>query len=270
MVARLSHQENASAAEPPLTKPAAQRIVSTARRHFFAHGFRSVTMDDLANELGMSKKTLYASFAAKTDLLRAVLLDKFDSIETDLERIASAASSDVLDSLHQLLACVQRHAEEIQPPFVRDIRREAPEMFQLVQSRRRDVIQRYFGNILEAGRRAGIFRIDISTRLMIEILLGATETIMNPPKMAELGLTPKSGFLTIITVFLEGVLTEKGRSRERSGDKEQTGRQRDNESRPRKAKRHGDKGKTGRQGDREPRRQGESRENARAPARGDV
>ncbi|PYK63066.1 MAG: hypothetical protein DME50_18215, partial [Verrucomicrobia bacterium] len=37
-----------------------QRIVEAARAHFFSHGFRSVTMDDLAEELGISKKTLYA------------------------------------------------------------------------------------------------------------------------------------------------------------------------------------------------------------------
>jgi AcrR family transcriptional regulator len=203
---------------------AAQRIVSAARRHFLAHGFRSVTMDDLAEELGMSKKTLYASFASKADLLRAVLLDKFRSIESDLEGINSESAGDVLRSLQQLLVCVQRHAEEIQPPFVRDLRREAPEMFQLVQSRRRDVIQRHFGKIFDDGRRTGIFRKDIPTRLMIEILLGATEAIMNPPKMAELGLTPKTGFLTIITVVLEGVLTEKGRPgelrRRDQGDRE--------------------------------------------------
>ena len=96
-------------------------------------------------------------------------------------------------------------------------------MFQLVQSRRRDVIQRHFGNILDEGRKAGIFRKDISTRLMIEILLGATEAIMNPPKMAELGLTPKIGFLNIITVVLEGVLTDRGRSRAtRSHEDKQT------------------------------------------------
>jgi AcrR family transcriptional regulator len=202
----------------------AQRIVSAARRHFLSHGFRGVTMDDLAEELGMSKKTLYASFASKADLLRAVLLDKFRSIESDLEGINSESASDVLRSLQQLLTCVQRHAEEIQPPFVRDLRREAPEMFQLVQSRRRDVIQGHFGKIFDDGRRTGIFRRDIPTRLMIEILLGATEAIMNPPKMAELGLTPKTGFLTIITVVLEGVLTEKGRPGERQGERE-TGRQ---------------------------------------------
>jgi AcrR family transcriptional regulator len=189
------------------------RIIAVARQHFFAHGFRGVTMDDLAGELGMSKKTLYASFPTKTDLLRAVLLDKFCRVEADLQRIAAGFSDDMFDSLHQLLACLQRHTEEIQPPFVRDIRREAPQMFELVQTRRRQIIQTYFGSLLDECRKAGIVRKDISTRLIIEILLGATEAIMNPVRIAELGLTPKAGYSTIINVVFEGVLTEKGRRR---------------------------------------------------------
>ena len=192
--------------------PAAHRIIAAARNHFFAHGFRSVTMDDLAEELGMSKKTLYAAFPSKLDLLHAVLLGKFRHVEADLDRVMAAVSTDVLGALHQLLACMQRHAGEIQPPFVRDIRREAPEVFKTVEDQRRKIIQRYFGKIFEEGRRAGIIRKDIPTRLMIEMLVGVTEAIMNPPKMAELGLTPKSGYISVITVMLEGLLTEKGRS----------------------------------------------------------
>ena len=191
----------------------AARIIAVARQHFFAHGFRRVTMDDLAGELGMSKKTLYASFPTKTDLLRAVLLDKFRRVEVDLQRIAAGFSKDMLDSLRQLLASLQRHTEEIQPPFVRDIRREAPQMFELVQTRRRQVIQTYFGSLLDECRKAGIVRKDVSTRLIIEILLGATEAIMNPARMAELRLTPRTGYSTIINVVFEGVLTEKGRKR---------------------------------------------------------
>jgi AcrR family transcriptional regulator len=136
----------------------AQRIVKAARRHYFAHGFRGVTMDDLAQELGMSKKTLYGSFPSKLDLLRAVLLDKFRSVEADLDRVMASASKDVLSALQQLLTCMQRHTEEIQPPFVRDIRREAPEIFQVIQTRRRELIQHYFGKLFEDGRRAGIIQ----------------------------------------------------------------------------------------------------------------
>src|SRR5690349_24938165 len=77
------------------------RIVAAARAHFFAHGFRSVTMDDLAAELGMSKKTLYAQFPSKTEPLQAVLLAKFRSIETDLDAIMACSATDASAALHQ-------------------------------------------------------------------------------------------------------------------------------------------------------------------------
>ena len=197
--------------EASAQKSASERIIAAARRHFLSHGFRRVTMDDLAEELGMSKKTLYICFPSKSALLKGVLLNKFDDIEADLRQV-TANFADVPTALHELLACVQRHTEEIQPPFVRDIQREAPEMFQLVERRRRDVIQRHFGKLFEQGRRAGIIRKDIPTRLIIEILLGATQAMLNPPKMAELNLTPKTGFSAIVTVILQGALTKAGRS----------------------------------------------------------
>ena len=161
----------------------------------------------------MSKKTLYACFPSKTALIEAVINDKFHSIDRDLNRITSHASSDCLGALHRLLECVQGHMEEIQPPFVRDIRRDAPDLFEVVERRRREVIQRHFGKVFLEGRRRGLIRHDIPPKLAIEILLGTVQSIMNPPKMEELRLTPKAGFAAIIRVVLEGLTTEKARSR---------------------------------------------------------
>jgi AcrR family transcriptional regulator len=163
--------------------------------------------------LGMSKKTLYAEFSSKTELLQAVLLAKFRHVEADLDEIMRRSSADPLAALHELLACMQRHTSEIQPPFVRDMRREAPELFKLVEDRRRKMIQRYFGRIFNEGRRAGIMRNDISAELMVEILLAAVQAIMNPAKMEELGLQPKTGYSVIISVLLDGVMTEKARQK---------------------------------------------------------
>jgi AcrR family transcriptional regulator len=181
-------------------------MVAGARRHFFANGFRHVTMDDLADELGMSKKTFYAHFPGKIDLLKAVLMDKFDEVDADLGRLARQSSTDFSAALRELLAQVQRHTEEIQPHFLRDIRREDPALFQLVQARRHDILQRHFGRLFAEGRKAGVIRKDVSPRLLLEILLGAVQAIINPPKMAELGLTPKSGFAHIIKVVLHGAV----------------------------------------------------------------
>ena len=105
-----------SAALRPVGSSTAQRIVAVARAHFFAHGFRSVTMDDLAAELGMSKKTLYAEFSSKTALLRAVLLDKFASVEKDLDAVMARCSGDAMAELQQLLACnAKRRSDERRP-----------------------------------------------------------------------------------------------------------------------------------------------------------
>lgn len=203
-----------SRAERLLTdRSAAKAVVAAARRQFFVHGFRRVSMDDLATELGISKKTLYAYFPSKTTLVEAVLKDKFEEVEADLNRLASERSPDMEAALHHFLACVQRHTAEIQPPFVRDIGREKPDLFQLVEHRRRQLIRRHFGALFHEGRKAGVIRKDIPVNLLIEILLGAVQAIMIPSKLMEFGLTLKAGYSAIIRVILEGAMVKKLRSR---------------------------------------------------------
>ena len=205
-------RQEGQTAEIAADSAARQRIIQAAREHFFAHGFRNVRMDELAEELGMSKKTIYSHFPSKNALLEATLLDKFHSAEKDFSAITSECSDDFPSALHRLLACVQRHAEEIRPPFIRDIQREAPEMFKVVQARRRELIQRHFGKLLGEGRREGHIRKDIPVHMIIEILLGAVEAIANPTRLAELELSPKSVLTAIISVILEGALTPDGRA----------------------------------------------------------
>jgi AcrR family transcriptional regulator len=188
-----------------------QRIVEAARAHFFSHGFRSVTMDDLAEELGISKKTLYAHFPGKIEVLEAVLADKFAGVEAKLTEISRAYPHDFPIALHELLASMQRELDEIKPPFVRDMRQKAPHVFKTVECRRAALIERFFGKLFIEGQRTGMVRKDVPARLMIEILLAMVQAIMNPPKMEELGLMPKEGFSGIVKIVLEGALTGKGR-----------------------------------------------------------
>jgi AcrR family transcriptional regulator len=199
--------------EVRLDSAARQRIIGAAREHFLLHGFHNVSMDDLAEGLGMSKKTIYAHFPSKTAVLEAMLQEKFRCVEEDLQAITSECSTDFASGLHRLLACMQRHTDEIRPPFVRDIQREAPDLFKLVQARRREVIQRSFSKLLGEGRREGLIRKDLPVHLVIEILLGAVEAIVNPPRLAELELSVKSGITAIISVILKGALTPEGRTK---------------------------------------------------------
>lgn len=189
--------------------PGVRQIIAAARREFFVHGFRRVRMDDLAAELQMSKKTLYASFPSKSSLVEAVLKAKFDEVEADLSRVASERSSDMEEAIQRFLRRVQRHTSEIHPAFVRDLGRESPELFRIVEHRRRRLIRRHVGALFKKGRKAGLIRRDIPVHLLIEILLGAVEAIITPTKVTELGLTLERGYSTVIRVILEGAIERR-------------------------------------------------------------
>ncbi|HTE40508.1 MAG TPA: TetR/AcrR family transcriptional regulator [Steroidobacteraceae bacterium] len=189
-----------------------QRIVIGARLHFLAHGFRSVTMDDIAVELGMSKKTLYAHFRSKVELVQAVIRDKFRETNTLLNAITPNAKDDFSGTLQRLLACLQTQTHEIQPAFIRDVQREAPDVFGLVEQLRKELIQLHFGRLFAAGRERGLVRKDIAPELIIAILLGTVQAIMNPLKMLELKLTPEKGFMAITSLLMDGALTPRGRT----------------------------------------------------------
>ena len=207
----MTANETKSRSNTAAASKARQRIVAGARRHFLAQGFRGVTMDDLAAELGMSKKTFYAHFASKIELVEAVMRDKFAEVETELLALESPHEPDFASLLHAMLATLQRQTAEIQPAFLRDIRTEAPDLFHLVEEKRAELIERHFGKLFREGRRTGMIRKDIPSWLIIEIMLAATRALVNPQRLLELELTPKAAFSAIISVMLEGVMTDKGR-----------------------------------------------------------
>jgi AcrR family transcriptional regulator len=190
-----------------------RRVIAAARRHFFAHGFRAITTDDLATELALSKKTLYALFPSKAALLEAVVKQKLASVEAEVARISGDRSLGCVDKLHELLACLQHEMEEIQPSFVRDMQRGAPEIFALIEQRRAGIIREHFGALFEQSRRAGMIRKDVSTPLLVAVILGAVNAVLNPATLAELRLQPREGLLSILRIILEGAMTEKGRAK---------------------------------------------------------
>ena len=158
-----------------------EHILATAREYFFAQGFRNVTMDDLAAALGMSKKTLYVQFRNKRALLEAIILHKFRAVESDLTAIAGQHEIGFARALQKVLVCLHRHLDEVKPPFIRDVQRECPDLFRVVEVRRREIIERHLGTLLARGCQEGVVRKDVPLPLVMEILLAAVQAIRIRP-----------------------------------------------------------------------------------------
>lgn len=190
--------------------PTVRRIVEASRKEFFALGFSRVTMDDLAEKLGMSKKTLYRHFPGKEMLLEAVIQCKLRSAERDLEAALAGAAPSAHARLSAAIACLMEHIRELGKPFIRDMQRLAPEVFERVQKRRQEMIHRHLGAVIEEGVRSGELRGDIPPGIALEILLGTVNAVMNPAKLEELRAAPQDALTAIFAIFLEGMFVRKG------------------------------------------------------------
>lgn len=181
------------------------RILAVARETFFRHGFRSVTMDELAERMGMSKKTLYVHFRSKRELLDAVIERKFGELERRLADEADRAG-DFGARLAGFLESVAVAVGELTPAFVRDVARSGPDLRERLLARRQAVLGGALERLLAAGRQAGRVRTDLPQDLLVEILLGTLNTVAVPETVIRRGISPIDMLTGILRVFLHGVL----------------------------------------------------------------
>ena len=186
-------------------------VLNAAQKRFFKFGFRAVTMDDLAADLGMSKKTLYANFHSKRELLEAVLHRKIAEIAANLDKIANDANLNLLAKVYGLIDSLVSEVSAIKPPLIRDMQRDVPGLFADIDAVRGEILPRYFGKLFAEGRRAGLIRSDLESNIVIQMLIIAVQAIVRPENIERLEITPGEAYRTVLTVMIEGILTEEGR-----------------------------------------------------------
>ncbi len=191
------------------------RILEVAREQFFSLGFTKVTMDEIAHELGMSKRTLYQHFPGKKDLLRKALLNKAQQISEGLGKIIDGDQAHFGRKLEQALTFVATEMPHLSPIFLRDIQRHAPDVWQELDQRRQETIRTRFGKLIKEGIKAGFLRKDIEAELLVLLFSTLVQNVMNPQTLSRLPLSAPQACAVISGVLFEGILTDKGRARSR-------------------------------------------------------
>ena len=199
---------------PSLVTPAdatVARIVRQAREHFFAHGYCQCTMDDLARELGMSKKTLYVHFTGKDQIMRAVIDQLSREIRSDAEALLANRQLGFAEKLRGFAEGMVQRLAQLNPRTLRDLQRFAPELYQLTVEMRQKNIPYIFGRFIEEGQLAGKVRADLNPVFAVEFFLQAMQGLIHSPTLDRLNLAPRDIVPRAIDLFFGGLLTPAGR-----------------------------------------------------------
>ncbi|KAA6351272.1 HTH-type transcriptional repressor KstR2 [termite gut metagenome] len=182
-----------------------EKIIVTALTVFRENGIKSITMDDIAAMLKISKRTLYEIFEDKEALLKECII-YHQSIAQEVWREIVSDSTNVLEIL---LKCYRKSVEILHKTdrrFFEDIKKY-PEAHKLIMSYRKqdgDMV----ADFLQKGVAQGLFREDLNYEIIQFLLREQLNTLKNMDICHQ--YTPLEVFETIMLTCLRGVSTQKG------------------------------------------------------------
>lgn len=186
-----------------------QRIIEEASKMFRTYGIRAVTMDMLANQMNISKRTIYEVFRDKDELLRGVLEWMAVKQKENTLRIMKD-SENVIEAIFRIIDIMMDHFQKISPAFILDIKRIHKEAVE--NAERHNTIPFIDNNyeILKKGVEQGIFRDDINVELtnkcMLEVAKMTVDREIFPPDHFPGSEVVKNLYIS----YLRGISTPKG------------------------------------------------------------
>ena len=182
------------------------RILDAAHRKFIAEGFSRVSIDEIAAELSMSKKTFYKHFSGKDDLVRQIMERFLNHVSGNLDKIVNAPDPfpQKLDNLARFIGTQFRR---ISKPMLGDMQKHMPQLWDHIEAFRRERITTLWTGLLEEGKRNGSVRPDVHTRIFILAVIAALDGVINPAVLVNESCSADEALREIINMFFQGVLT---------------------------------------------------------------
>lgn len=186
-----------------------ERILIKAEELFMQYGIRSVSMDDIANNLGMSKKTLYQYFADKDELVEAVVDGHISVVEGDCMNCRDKAT----DAIHEIFLTMEHIMDEFRnmnPMLLYDLEKFHFKAYQRFRNYKDKFLLQIIRNNIEWGIKDELYRpglnIDVLSKYRIESIMIPFNVAVFPPGKYNLAQTSE----IMIENFTYGLATIKG------------------------------------------------------------
>ena len=185
-------------------------ILEHARNEFLARGFSKVTVDEIASQLGISKKTLYKSYPSKEELLRASLHSMMRSAGWELERIVSS-DRPLVEKLATAMMTMGTYLSKFRKESFIDLQRSAPTIWkELDKFRKEHIVTRLVAMVAQA-KSENILRPEVNEEVVVQMLINSIQGIVNPEVLVTHSFSAVQATRSIITVIFQGALTDSAR-----------------------------------------------------------
>ncbi|CAI8185826.1 MAG: HTH-type transcriptional repressor KstR2 [Formosa sp. Hel1_33_131] len=185
------------------------KIISKSEELFLSLGFKSVTMDDIANAIGISKKTIYAHFSNKTALVEVVIFETLDHIYEGIDKI-NASSINPIEELYDIKLFVMNYFrnERVSPQY--QLKKYYPEIYERLQIKQFEKMHSSVENSLKMGVDTGLFRADIDIDFISRMYFNGMTGIRDISIFPETLFDKNYLFESYLEYHLRAIVTKQG------------------------------------------------------------
>jgi len=155
-----------------------ERIIEGGEELFLTAGIKSVTMDDIARHLGMSKKTIYQFFKDKNELVIALVKKKLQEDEDNMSAIISQ-SGNVIEEMINMMKCSEEIFSRINPIVIHDMQKYHPDAWKQFQNFKSGVLVHTLQELLTKGIKQGYIRPEIDVKIIARMRVNQVELGFN-------------------------------------------------------------------------------------------
>jgi len=156
-----------------------QKIIADAIKVFMTYGIKSVTMDDIARHMRMSKKTLYQYVSDKNDLVTRCLQHDCHITEATVRDILSK-DSNAIEENFEISKHIVEDLKNIHPSIFYDLEKYYPEAWNMMQNLRHEFVAVVMKHNMERGIKEGVYRKDLDVELMTKLWVARLNMIFDP------------------------------------------------------------------------------------------
>ncbi len=189
------------------------RILEKAREHFLQFGFSTVTMSEIATNLGMSKKTVYTYFPSKEDLASEMVKRMNEEISSQMNALVDDQGMDFFEKLKRILDITVEHHSRLTPAFRMDLQKHAPGACKCTDEFQHHQIYTVVSKVIHEGVSKGMFRSDTDESIATAMFITAFQSLLRPESLNRLQRSIPQIIEAISTIMFQGILTDEARQR---------------------------------------------------------
>jgi TetR/AcrR family transcriptional regulator, cholesterol catabolism regulator len=184
-------------------------VLEGAKKVFLKNGIRSVSMDDVCREMGISKKTLYQYFSNKAHLIECLLDDHFEKGK-ELEKQFREQRLNAIDTLLEVSKMLSSRMKEAYPIVSFEMKKYYPEIYRKHLERTRNATFNHIKENLEQGIREGLYRTDQDIELVASLYISQMENILDQDFYCPKEFSFSNIFEVLFEKHIRGIANEKG------------------------------------------------------------